>query len=233
MRPVSDLLDIDDIRAAERAHRRHVLRTPTVPSPGLSAHLGVPVTLKLELLQRTGSFKPRGALQKMLALTAARARGRRRRGQRRQPRHRGRRRRRRAGRRGDRGDAAVGAAAVGRGVPGRRRHGAAHARHAGAFALLGRAGRRGRDAGAPVRRPGGDRRRRARSAGAREDAPTHRRAGQHRRRRADRRGGHGVAGALPGVRVWGVETEGADAMSRALAAGAPVAITPTSIVTTL
>ena len=47
----------------------------------------------------------------------------------------------------------------------------------------------------------------------------------------------GVATALrarlPGVRVWGVETAGADAMSRALAAGAPVPITPTSIVTSL
>lgn len=38
---------------------------------------------------------------------------------------------------------------------------------------------------------------------------------------------------LPGVRVWGVETEGADAMTRALAAGAPVDFRPTSIVTTL
>jgi threonine dehydratase len=38
---------------------------------------------------------------------------------------------------------------------------------------------------------------------------------------------------LPGVRVWGVETEGADAMTRALVAGAPVDFRPTSIVTTL
>ncbi len=47
----------------------------------------------------------------------------------------------------------------------------------------------------------------------------------------------GVATAFralaPHVRVWGVETEGADAMSRALAAGTPVPMTPTSIVTTL
>jgi threonine dehydratase len=47
----------------------------------------------------------------------------------------------------------------------------------------------------------------------------------------------GVATALraliPGVRVWGVETDGADSMSRALAAGAPVTMVPTSIVTTL
>jgi threonine dehydratase len=47
----------------------------------------------------------------------------------------------------------------------------------------------------------------------------------------------GVATALhallPGVRVWGVETDGADSMSRALAAGTPVTMAPTSIVTTL
>ena len=55
------LIDIKDIGAAAERIAPHVLRTPTVPSPGLSALLGVPVTLKLELLQRTGSFKARGA----------------------------------------------------------------------------------------------------------------------------------------------------------------------------
>jgi threonine dehydratase len=35
------------------------------------------------------------------------------------------------------------------------------------------------------------------------------------------------------VRIWGVETEGADAMARALAAGHPVEIRPTSIAKTL
>ena len=39
--------------------------------------------------------------------------------------------------------------------------------------------------------------------------------------------------SLPDVRVWGVETEGADAMARALAAGEPVAIAPSSIASTL
>ncbi|CAM5714550.1 Threonine/serine dehydratase OS=Streptomyces tendae OX=1932 GN=F3L20_21635 PE=4 SV=1 [Streptomyces tendae] len=47
----------------------------------------------------------------------------------------------------------------------------------------------------------------------------------------------GVAAALrarrPGVRVWGVETEGAQAMSEALAAGGPVPVALTSIVSTL
>lgn len=49
----------------------HVVRTPTLPSPGLTALLGVPVTVKLELLQRTGSFKVRGATAKLLSLSAA------------------------------------------------------------------------------------------------------------------------------------------------------------------
>ena len=38
--------------------------------------------------------------------------------------------------------------------------------------------------------------------------------------------------ALPDVRIWGVETEGADAMARALAAGEPVDIAPSSIAST-
>lgn len=42
-----------------------------------------------------------------------------------------------------------------------------------------------------------------------------------------------VRSLLPGVRVWGVETEGADAMTLALAAGKPVTMTPTSIAKTL
>lgn len=37
----------------------------------------------------------------------------------------------------------------------------------------------------------------------------------------------------PGVRVWGVETEGAEAMSRALAAGGPLTVPLSSVVTTL
>ena len=58
---MSDLRGVEEIAAAVQRIAEHVLRTPTVPSPGLSALLGVPVTVKLELLQRTGSFKVRGA----------------------------------------------------------------------------------------------------------------------------------------------------------------------------
>lgn len=65
------LIGIDEIEAAAARIAGHVVRTPTVPSPGLGALLGVPVTAKLELLQRSGSFKARGAFAKLLALSEA------------------------------------------------------------------------------------------------------------------------------------------------------------------
>jgi threonine dehydratase len=65
------LIGITEIEAAAERIAGHVVRTPTVPSPGLSALLGVPVTAKLELLQRTGSFKARGAAAKLLSLDEA------------------------------------------------------------------------------------------------------------------------------------------------------------------
>ncbi|MFB7506961.1 threonine/serine dehydratase [Streptomyces broussonetiae] len=65
------MIGISDIEAAAARIAGHVVRTPTVPSPGLTALLGVPVTAKLELLQRTGSFKVRGATAKLLSLSEA------------------------------------------------------------------------------------------------------------------------------------------------------------------
>ncbi|MFJ8082171.1 threonine/serine dehydratase [Streptomyces sp. NPDC096205] len=65
------MISITDIEAAAERIAGHIVRTPTVPSPGLSALLGVPVTAKLELLQHTGSFKVRGATAKLLSLTDA------------------------------------------------------------------------------------------------------------------------------------------------------------------
>ncbi|WP_405796698.1 threonine/serine dehydratase [Streptomyces sp. NBC_01506] len=65
------MIGISDIEAAARLIAGHVVRTPTVESPGLSALLGVPVTAKLEVLQRTGSFKARGATAKLLSLSDA------------------------------------------------------------------------------------------------------------------------------------------------------------------
>ncbi|MGP4092398.1 threonine/serine dehydratase [Streptomyces sp. KR55] len=65
------MIGISDIEAAAERIAGHVIHTPTVPSPGLSGLLGVPVTAKLELLQRTGSFKARGAAAKLLSLSEA------------------------------------------------------------------------------------------------------------------------------------------------------------------
>lgn len=68
---MSELIGFDLVTAAARAIVGHVVRTPTVASPGLSAFLGAPVTAKLELLQRTGSFKARGATVTLLSLGRA------------------------------------------------------------------------------------------------------------------------------------------------------------------
>jgi threonine dehydratase len=65
------LVTNDDVAAAERAINGLVLRTPTIQSPALGAKLGVPVALKLELLQKTGCFKPRGITNKLLSLSDA------------------------------------------------------------------------------------------------------------------------------------------------------------------
>jgi threonine dehydratase len=58
-------ISLEDIRAAAELIAGEVVRTPTVRSGGLSDFLGAEVFLKLETLQRTGSFKDRGALVKL------------------------------------------------------------------------------------------------------------------------------------------------------------------------
>jgi threonine dehydratase len=231
---VDELLRVEQIAAAAERIAPYVLRTPTVPSPGLSARLARPVTIKLELLQRTGSFKVRGAFHKLLSLTPdQRAAG-------------------VAAVSGGNHGRAVATAAGELGVaatvvmPQAAPPAAAEVcRAAGAevriapdmttaFAwqdelvaegatlvhpfddpvLIAAQGTVGLELGA--------------------DAP------ELTDVLVSIGGGgliSGVATALrarlPGVRVWGVETTGADAMSRALAAGAPVPITPTSVVTSL
>ncbi len=61
---------IAEIKATAQRLAPHLLHTPTVPFTGCSiAGLeSVAVFMKLELLQHTGSFKPRGALNAMMAL---------------------------------------------------------------------------------------------------------------------------------------------------------------------
>ncbi|GAA2533223.1 MULTISPECIES: threonine/serine dehydratase [Streptomyces] len=228
------MIGILDIEAAAERIAGHVVRTPTVPSPGLSALLGVPVTAKLELLQRTGSFKARGAAAKLLSLSEAE---------------------RAAGvvavSGGNHGIAlAVMASALDvkatvvmpRSAPARSveivESSGASVRLTddmdGAFALMPRLQREGLTPVHPFDDPvviagqGTVGTEFAADAGDLTDVLV-----------SIGGGGlvAGVATALralrPGVRVWGVETEGAQAMSEALAAGGPVPVALSSIVSTL
>lgn len=63
------------VRAAAERLRERVVHTPTLVSPWLSSVTGAPVRLKLENLQRTGSFKVRGASNAMQLLSAEQRRG--------------------------------------------------------------------------------------------------------------------------------------------------------------
>ncbi|WP_217242725.1 threonine/serine dehydratase [Streptomyces sp. AC555_RSS877] len=228
------MIGITEIENAAERIAGHVVRTPTVPSPGLSTLLGVPVTAKLELLQRTGSFKVRGATAKLLSLSGAE---------------------RTAGvvavSGGNHGIAlAVMAAALDvkatvvmpRSAPARSfeivREAGASVRLTddmdGAFSLVTRL----RDEGLTLVHPFDDP---VVIAGQgtvglefAEDA------GELTDVLVSVGGGGlvaGVAAALrarrPGLRIWGVETEGAESMSRALAAGGPVPVPLSSIVSTL
>jgi len=66
---------VDDIRAAAEVIAGQVVRTPAVPAPRLAEATGAKsVVLKLENLQYTGSFKDRGAFNKLKSLTPAEAR---------------------------------------------------------------------------------------------------------------------------------------------------------------
>ncbi len=231
---VSSLISSDDVAAAAERIAGHVLRTPTVSSPGLAAHLGVPVSLKLELLQRTGSFKPRGATAKLLGLSDAE---------------------RAAGvvavsggnhgvgvadTAGSLGIAAtivMPASAPARSVAACRAAGAEvrlTEDMAGAFALLDALVAEGRTLVHPFDDPLVMAAQGTVGLELAQDAPGVTDV------LVSIGGGALVGGVatavralLPGVRVWGVETEGADTMSRALAAGAPVPIVPTSIASTL
>ncbi len=69
-------LTLADVREAAGRIRGHVLRTPTLPAPILSRLTGAEITLKLDNLQAVGSFKERGAANRLALLTPdERARG--------------------------------------------------------------------------------------------------------------------------------------------------------------
>src|SRR5678816_2427637 len=57
--------------AARDVIRGRLHHTPTVTSAFLSDRVGAPLHLKLELFQKTGSFKPRGVLNRLANLTEA------------------------------------------------------------------------------------------------------------------------------------------------------------------
>ena len=67
---------LDDIRAAAARIAPHAQVTPLLISPALNARAGGRVLLKAEVLQHTGSFKLRGALNRLLQLSSTeRSRG--------------------------------------------------------------------------------------------------------------------------------------------------------------
>src|SRR5438094_853586 len=63
-------VSIDDVHAAARRLRHRIHRTPVVSCQSMDDATGFAVFLKCENLQRAGAFKIRGALNKLLSLTA-------------------------------------------------------------------------------------------------------------------------------------------------------------------
>jgi threonine dehydratase len=64
------MVTLADIEAARKTIAGHVLRTPLLPAPPLSALTGADVFVKYENLQVTNSFKERGACVKLASLSA-------------------------------------------------------------------------------------------------------------------------------------------------------------------
>src|ERR1700730_8103841 len=65
------MIPLREIRAAADRIRGHVHRTPLLSASAVGARAGVRLYLKCESFQKTGSFKPRGALNKVLSLSNA------------------------------------------------------------------------------------------------------------------------------------------------------------------
>ena len=63
-------ITIDDVRAAAQRLRGRIKRTPVLTSDAVDDASGYAVYLKCENLQRAGAFKIRGALNKLLTLSA-------------------------------------------------------------------------------------------------------------------------------------------------------------------
>jgi threonine dehydratase len=63
------MITLDDIRRARERIAPYIHRTPLILSNSLSVLSGAEVYLKLENLQKTGSFKVRGAFNKLITVT--------------------------------------------------------------------------------------------------------------------------------------------------------------------
>ena len=63
------LVSLDDVLAARGRIAGRLHRTPMLGSRTLSERAGVEIVFKAELFQRTGSFKPRGVLNKLATLS--------------------------------------------------------------------------------------------------------------------------------------------------------------------
>ena len=61
------MVSLADIEAAKIRISPHIIHTPLVYSPTISDMTGANVYLKLETLQKAGSFKVRGATNKILS----------------------------------------------------------------------------------------------------------------------------------------------------------------------
>ena len=65
------LINVNDVRAAAVRIKSHIICTPLLESPYLNAIIGGRLLVKAESLQRTGSFKIRGAFNTLLQLSEA------------------------------------------------------------------------------------------------------------------------------------------------------------------
>ena len=63
------LVELADVEAARKRFAGRLHRTPTFSSATLSELTGAEIHLKAELFQKTGSFKPRGVLNKLAQLS--------------------------------------------------------------------------------------------------------------------------------------------------------------------
>jgi threonine dehydratase len=61
------MITLPEVREAEERIAPHIIRTPLVASPTLSSLCGYEVYLKLETMQKAGSFKVRGAMNRILS----------------------------------------------------------------------------------------------------------------------------------------------------------------------